>query len=169
MGVWSARERESTREAAGEEKETSFLISIECEPSQTQRRGYRLRSFSQGNPLAAMPRVLGTAARREPSHAGSWYDSDGEFKKGMGRRRSVSEKGLMCQSKSIQRPPQPRPPTKPKKTQQISLRPLVQDRRLARQRRPDLLGRPGGGAHQGAHRTVSRSRRAAKRFRTFRF
>ena len=25
-----------------------------------------------------MPRVLGTAARREPSHAGSWYDSDGE-------------------------------------------------------------------------------------------
>ena len=34
-----------------------------------------------------MPRVLGTAARREASHAGSWYDDDGAKREGEEERR----------------------------------------------------------------------------------
>lgn len=58
-----------------------------------------------------MPRALGTAARREPSHAGSWYDSDGEpWREGVGRR-SVSKTVGLDVSKDIEKP---QPPTSKK-------------------------------------------------------
>ena len=88
--------------------------------------------------------------------------------KGCGRRRSVSKGGvclMVCRTKREGpfknlnlRPPRPRT----KKTKKLktnlktnSLRPLLQDRRLARRGVPDLLGRSSGGAHKGSHRTVS--------------
>ena len=86
--------------------------------------------------------------------------------KGCGGGACFDTKGVLDVSKEDVSHLKPQPPTststskkktqnQPPKTNQNRLRPLLEDRRLARRGVPNLLGRSIGGAHKGAHRTVS--------------